>query len=181
MNRFLLPIGLFALLVLLLAVGLQRAPNKSIIQSALLGKAAPGFTLPLLGSPSGERFDSRSWRGRWHLINVWGTWCAECRVEHAALLAIKASGKVPIVGMDWKDQPDDALAWLRELGNPYEIVVEDRDGKVAIDYGVYGAPETFLIDPQGIVVYRHVGALTMEVWTRELLARIEPAAAAVRP
>ena len=173
MNRFVLPLVAFAALILVLAVGVRRAPDKSVIQSALLGKAAPAFSLPVLGSPDGGRFEIASLRGRWFLLNVWGTWCAECRNEHATLLQIKASGKAPIVGMDWKDQPADARSWLQQLGDPYAVVVEDRDGRVAIDYGVYGAPETFLIDPQGTIVYRHVGALTAEVWAQQFLARIE--------
>jgi cytochrome c biogenesis protein CcmG, thiol:disulfide interchange protein DsbE len=173
MNRFVLPLVAFAALILVLAVGVRRAPDKSVIQSALLGKAAPTFSLPVLGSPDGRRFAVASLRGRWMMLNVWGTWCAECRSEHATLLRIKASGKVPIVGMDWKDQPGDAQSWLQQLGDPYTVVVEDRDGRVAIDYGVYGAPETFLIDPRGKIVYRHVGAITDEVWAQKFLARID--------
>ena len=174
MSRFLLPLAVFAALVLVLAVGIRRAPEKAVIQSVLLGKPAPEFAAPVLGSPDGARFEARSMRGRWYLLNVWGTWCAECRNEHAALLQIKASGKAPIVGLDWKDQPQDALSWLQQLGNPYEIVAQDRDGRIAIDYGVYGAPETFLINPQGIIVYKHVGPMTDEIWAQKFLARIEP-------
>ncbi len=173
MNRFVLPAAVFGALVLVLAVGVKRAPEKSTIQSVLIGRSAPEFSLPVLGDPAGSRFASTSLRGRWHLLNVWGTWCAECRNEHATLMRIKASGKVAVVGLDWKDQPEDARRWLQQLGNPYEVVVEDRDGRVAIDYGVYGAPETFLVDPQRIIVYRHVGALTDVVWAQQFLARIQ--------
>ncbi len=181
MSRFLLPLGVFAALVLVLAIGVRRAPEKTIIQSVLLGKPAPDFVTPVLGSPDGARFEAKSMRGRWYLLNVWGTWCAECRNEHAALLQIKATGQAPIIGLDWKDQPQDALQWLQQLGNPYDTVAEDRDGRIAIDYGVYGAPETFLIDPQGIIVYKHVGAMTDEVWTQKFLARIEPTGARPSP
>ena len=174
MSRFLLPLAVFAALVLVLAVGIRRAPEKTVIQSVLLGKPAPEFAAPVLGSPDSARFEARSMRGRWYLLNIWGTWCAECRNEHTALLQIKASGKAPIVGLDWKDQPQDALSWLQQLGNPYEIVAQDRDGRIAIDYGVYGAPETFLINPQGIIVYKHVGPMTDEIWAQKFLARIEP-------
>jgi cytochrome c biogenesis protein CcmG/thiol:disulfide interchange protein DsbE len=176
MNRFLLPMAVFAALVAVLAVGLKRSPEKSVQQSVLIGKPAPAFSLPVLGGAPGQRLEARELRGRWYLFNVWGTWCAACRDEHEALMRIKASGKAPIIGLDWKDQPADALAWLAQLGNPYEWVIEDRDGRVAIDYGVYGAPETFLVDPQGIIVYRHVGAMTDEVWTEKFLARIDAAA-----
>ena len=144
MSRFLLPLGVFAALVLVLAIGVQRAPEKSVIQSALLGKPAPDFVAPVLGSPDGARFEAKSMRGRWYLLNVWGTWCAECRNEHATLLQIKAAGKAPIIGLDWKDQPQDALQWLQQLGNPYDIVAEDRDGRIAIDAsgaGVAGVGE----------------------------------------
>jgi cytochrome c biogenesis protein CcmG/thiol:disulfide interchange protein DsbE len=105
-------------------------------------------------------------------VNVWGTWCVECRAEHEVLLQIKQEARVPIIGIDWKDQNEDALTWLEQLGNPYERVGTDRDGRVAIDWGVYGAPESFLISPAGTVVYKHIGAMTPQVWQREFLPRV---------
>ncbi len=177
MNRFLLPGVLFALLVAVLFVGIQRAPQKNIIPSALIGKTAPSIMLPVLGG-QGE-FDSASLRGRWWVLNVWGTWCPECRVEHDMLLEIARSEVVPMVGLNWKDEDVAALAWLRDLGDPYDVVPADREGRVAIDWGVYGAPETFLIDERGIVVYRHVGAMTREVWARQFLSRIPRPAGAI--
>jgi cytochrome c biogenesis protein CcmG/thiol:disulfide interchange protein DsbE len=111
-------------------------------------------------------------RGHWSLLNVWGTWCQECRAEHETLLQIKHQGKVPIFGIDWKDDDTQARAWLSELGNPYERVGADREGRVAIDWGVYGAPESFLINPAGTVVYKHVGALTPQIWEQEFLSRL---------
>ena len=114
-----------------------------------LGKPAPQFTLPVLGR--NESFSSTSLAGRWHAINVWGTWCPECRVEHDMLLRIADSGELPLIGFNWKDDDAAALDWLAQLGNPYSVVVADRDGRAAIDWGVYGAPETFLIDDRGIV------------------------------
>lgn len=170
MNRFLLPAGIFAALVALLFVGIQRAPNKSVIASPLIGKLAPQFELPVLGST--ETFASDSMRGRWYLLNVWGTWCAECRREHDMLLEIASSGEIPIVGLNWKDDPAAAQQWLEQLGNPYAIIPADREGRVAIDWGVYGAPETFLIDDRGIVRYKHVGALHPLAWESEFLPRI---------
>jgi cytochrome c biogenesis protein CcmG/thiol:disulfide interchange protein DsbE len=180
-NRFLLPAGLFALLVVVLFVGIQRAPQKNIIPSALIGKPAPVIKLPVLGGEGG--FDSTSLRGRWWVLNVWGTWCPECRVEHEMLLEIARSEVVPMIGLNWKDDDIAAQAWLRDLGDPYDAVPADREGRVAIDWGVYGAPETFLIDGRGIVVYRHVGAMTREVWARQFLTRLpapdaEPSATA---
>ncbi len=170
MNRFLLPAGIFAALVALLFVGIQRAPNKSVIASPLIGKPAPQFELPVLGSA--ETFASESMRGRWYLLNVWGTWCAECRREHDMLLEIASRGEVPIVGLNWKDDPAAAQQWLQQLGNPYVIIPADREGRVAIDWGVYGAPETFLVDDRGIVRYKHVGALHPLAWESEFLPRI---------
>jgi cytochrome c biogenesis protein CcmG/thiol:disulfide interchange protein DsbE len=170
MNRFLLPAGVFALLVAVLFVGVQRAPEKSIIPSALIGKPAPQFSLPVLGSA--ETFDIASLRGRWYVLNVWGTWCPECRNEHDMLLEIARSEVVPVVGLNWKDEDGAALDWLAQLGNPYDVVAVDRDGQVAIDWGVYGAPETFLVDADGTVVHRHVGPLTPAVWSQQFLTRL---------
>lgn len=169
MNRFLLPAGIFALLVAVLFVGVQRSPQKSVIPSALIGKPAPAIRLPTLG---GGEFDSAALRGRWWVLNVWGTWCPECRVEHDMLLEIARSEAVPMVGLNWKDEDSAALAWLSQLGDPYDAVPADREGRIAIDWGVYGAPETFLVDDRGIVLYRHVGAMTREVWSREFLTRL---------
>ena len=177
MTRFLLPAGVFALLVAVLFIGIQRAPEKTVIPSALIGKPAPQFTLPVLGAEA--PFDAGSLRGKWYVLNVWGTWCPECRNEHEMLLEIARSEVIPVIGLNWKDEDAAALDWLAQLGNPYDVVVADRDGRVAIDWGVYGAPETFLVDPQGKVVHRHVGPLTPEVWSREFLARLSPVAPAL--
>ena len=173
MKRFLLPLGLFALLVVVLAFGIYNAPQNGskVIVSPLLGKAAPDFTLPKL-IDVGQQFSGTALHGGWHLVNVWGTWCVECRAEHEVLLQIKGEGRVPIVGIDWKDEDAAALAWLAQLGNPYETVVADRDGRVAIDWGVYGAPESFLVDPQGIVVEKQTGAMTLADWRARFLPHL---------
>lgn len=170
MKRFLLPAFFFALLVAVLYVGVQRAPQKTVIPSALIGKPAPAFALPVLGSP-GE-FSESAMRGRWYLLNVWGTWCPECLNEHDMLLEIARSETLPMVGLNWKDEDSAAMSWLSQLGDPYDVVAVDRDGEVAIDWGVYGAPETFLVDPAGIVVYKHVGPLNREVWQKQFLSRL---------
>jgi cytochrome c biogenesis protein CcmG/thiol:disulfide interchange protein DsbE len=170
-NRFLIPGLVFVALATVLFVGVVRSPNKSTQQSALLGKPAPDFDLPSLTQPD-RRVTRAQFAGRPWVLNVWGTWCAECRVEHGALLEIAKSGAVPLVGLNWKD--DDVLArqWLDELGDPYSAIAVDREGRTAIDFGVYGAPETFFIDERGIVQYRHVGAMTESVWEQEFLARL---------
>jgi cytochrome c biogenesis protein CcmG/thiol:disulfide interchange protein DsbE len=171
MNRFVLPLAAFALLLLVLIAGLRHAPEKGIIVSPLLGKQAPQFSLPGLLDDTSP-LQAQTLRGHWSLLNVWGTWCQECRAEHETLLQIKHQGKVPIFGIDWKDDDTQARAWLSELGNPYERVGADREGRVAIDWGVYGAPESFLINPAGTVVYKHVGALTPQIWEQEFLSRL---------
>lgn len=171
MTRFLIPGIVFLLLAGVLYVGVQHADNKSTQTSALLGKAAPDFDLPVLGDAT-ARVTRTQLAGKPWVMNVWGTWCVACREEHDVLLAIARQGAVPVVGLDWKDDDQAALQWLQELGNPYTVIAADRDGRTAIDFGVYGAPETFFIDAAGIVQYRHVGPMTPEVWEREFLSRL---------
>jgi len=171
LNRFLLPILVFAALAGVLYVGVKHSPDKSTMVSVLLGKPAPAFELPVLGDAS-RKFSSRQLAGRPWVMNVWGTWCVECRIEHEALLAIAHQDRVPIVGLNWRDEDAAALEWLSQLGNPYTVVAVDGDGRTAIDYGVYGAPETFFVDANGLVQYRHVGAMTAEVWEREFASRL---------
>jgi cytochrome c biogenesis protein CcmG/thiol:disulfide interchange protein DsbE len=171
MNRFVLPMAVFVPLVVILAIGIRHAPEKDIIASPLVGKPAPSFSLPDLADAS-RAVRSTDLKGRWYLFNVWGTWCGGCRAEHDTLLEIQRAGVLPVVGLDWKDDDTEARAWLQQLGNPYEVVAVDHAGRAAIDWGVYGAPETFLVNPQGIVVYKVVGSLTHDVWTREILPRV---------
>jgi cytochrome c biogenesis protein CcmG/thiol:disulfide interchange protein DsbE len=120
----------------------MHSPNKSTMRSALLGKAAPTFSLPALGDDS-RRISSTEFAGRPWVMNVWGTWCGECRAEHEALLAIAREARVPLIGLNWRDDDAAARQWLSELGNPYSVVAVDREGRTAINFGVYGAPETF--------------------------------------
>ncbi|MEZ5499715.1 MAG: DsbE family thiol:disulfide interchange protein [Steroidobacteraceae bacterium] len=171
MNRFLIPLIAFALLAVVLAVGVKRSPQKSILPSALVGRPAPPFSLPELLA-SGQNSGPERYKGRWFAMNVWATWCVECRREHATLLQAQRDGRIPLLGLDWKDDDNAAREWLTSLGDPYDVVVVDRDGKVAIDYGVYGAPETFLVNDKGEVVYRHVGPLDWASWETEFLARL---------
>jgi len=171
MNRFVIPLGVFALLAVVLAIGIAHSPDKGTIISPLLGKPAPEFSLPSLTEP-GKTVKSTDLRGRWYVFNVWGTWCFACRDEHNMLLKLSHEGVVPIIGMDWKDSESDALAYLQQLGNPYDVIAVDKDGREAIDWGVYGAPETFLVNDKGIVVYKYVGAITQEAWEKQFLPRI---------
>ena len=175
MWKFIVPFGLFALLGVFLYIGLHRDP--SYVPSPLIGKQAPEFTLPSLQDPA-YPVSSKDLAGRPWVLNVWGTWCAGCRQEHPVLLQIARSTSVPIIGLDWKDDATEAQRWLAELGNPYAAVAFDSEGRVAIDCGVYGAPETFLIGADGKVLYKHIAPMTLEVWAKEFEPRIQAATAA---
>ncbi len=175
MNRFVLPLAVFGLLVIVLVVGLIHAPEKGLIASPLIGRNVPEFSLPNLHAGDAP-VSAALLRGGWHLVNVWGTWCVECRAEHGALLQIAKAGQVPIIGIDWKDSNGDAEQWLALLGNPYAAVGTDQDGRVAIDWGVYGAPESFLVNPQGVVVEKLVGPMSPELWQGKFLPHLNSAA-----
>jgi cytochrome c biogenesis protein CcmG/thiol:disulfide interchange protein DsbE len=153
----LVPLAVLAGLVVAFWTGLGRDPTA--VPSPLIGKRAPAFELPSLEHPS-VSVRSSDFAGRVWLLNVWGTWCPGCLEEHEVLLELAASRGVTLIGLDWKDDPDAARRWLEERGNPYERVAVDADGRTAIDWGVYGAPETFVVDAFGIVRYKHVGPLT---------------------
>ena len=166
MLRYLIPLGLFLVLVVFLAIGLGRDPHE--VPSPLINKAAPTFRLPQLNDPS-KTFSAEDMRGKVWVLNVWASWCVSCRDEHPLLIEYAKSGAVPIYGLNWKDQRDDALAWLGELGDPYVASAVDLDGRVAIDYGVYGAPETYLIDQAGVIRFKQIGPVTPDVWTKTIL------------
>jgi len=164
--RFVVPTVVFAALVAFLYVGLRLNPGE--IQSPLIGKPAPKFSLESLSDSKGKvgstDFDGRPW-----LLNVWATWCAGCRDEHETLLAIAHQNRLPMIGLNWRDDRPLALRWLEQLGDPYAAVAFDPDGRTAIDWGVYGAPETFLIGADGIVLQKHIGSMTMAVWERDFV------------
>jgi len=166
MARFLIPLVIFAVLVFFLWQGLSRNPRE--VPSPLVGKAAPAFTLPRLDAPD-KTFSPVDMRGKVWLLNVWASWCVSCREEHPVLVDLAKSGDVPIVGLNYKDQPADAQAWLARFGNPYQLSVMDADGRVGIDYGVYGVPETYVIDRQGIIRMKHIGPVTPEVLGTKIL------------
>ena len=170
MIRFLLPVALFAVLVGFLYSGLSLDPRE--VPSPFIGKQAPAFDLPLLGD-SEKRLKPEDMKGQVWLLNVWATWCPGCRQEHDALLRLQQRDLAPIVGFDYKDETAKAQSWLTQLGNPYSVVVEDADGRAAIDWGVYGAPETFIIDAQGIVRYKHIGPISDASVARDLVPVIE--------
>ena len=165
----------FAVLVGFFLVGLRQNPGE--IRSPLIGRPAPAFSDESLAD-STRRVGSADFQGKTWLLNVWATWCGGCREEHPVLLAIAREGRVPIVGLNWRDERNLALRWLEQLGNPYASVAFDPEGRTAIDWGVYGAPETFLINADGRVVQKRIGPMTQEVWEREfrpLLPAPEPA------
>lgn len=167
-----LPALVFGALVAFFVVGLERDP--SYVPSPLIGKPAPHFELPTL-SDAEQLMSLDDLRGRVTLLNVWATWCVGCRQEHALLVEVGESGVVPIYGLDWKDDREAARAWLETLGNPYQATAFDETGRVAIDWGVYGAPETFLLDADTTVLYKHVGPLTRQIWEQEFLPRLQAA------
>ncbi|RUR15548.1 DsbE family thiol:disulfide interchange protein [Legionella sp. km535] len=160
-----IPVALFLLLSFFLWRGLSLDPHQ--LPSVQLGKAVPEFTLPQLQNPE-ETFSSNQLRNQVVLLNVWASWCAACVEEQVFMLQLAREG-VPVYGLNYKDKSADALHWLEEWGNPYKQVFQDSEGKVAIDLGVYGAPETFVIDKRGIIRYRHVGIMNQEVWSKEIL------------
>ena len=166
MLRYLIPLVLFLVVVGFLAIGLSRDPHE--VPSPLINKAAPTFRLQQLKEPS-KTFSAEDMRGKVWVLNVWASWCVSCREEHPLLIEYAKSGAVPIYGLNWKDKRDDALAWLGDLGDPYVASASDFDGRVAIDYGVYGAPETYLIDKSGIIRYKHIGPVTEDAWENKFL------------
>jgi len=170
MWRFIIPIGLFAALAVFLFIGLSR--DKETLPSPLIGKPVPQFDLPRVDAPS-QKFSNRELAGKPYVVNIWGSWCVACREEHAALMQIAQRGEIPLVGLNWKDELPLAQRWLQALGNPYVVSAFDPEGNVGIDFGAYGAPETFLVDARGIIVYKFVSPMTIEIWEREFLPRIK--------
>ena len=172
MLRFIIPIGLFVALVVFLAIGLRR--DKETLPSPLIGKAAPQFELPRVEDPS-QKISSREFAGRPYVVNIWGSWCFACRDEHPVLMELARRAEVPLVGLNWKDELPAAQQWLKQYGNPYVATAFDPQGDVGIDWGAYGAPETYLVDARGIIVFKYVSPVTIDVWEREFLPRIRQA------
>ncbi len=189
MKRFLIPLGLFLLLVIFLAIGLTRDPHE--VPSPLVGKPTPEFKLMQL--ETGKTFAPADLRGKVWILNVWSSWCVSCRQEHPLLVAFSRKGRLPIVGLNYKEVRGDgeldvknispeneeklvrqrANMWLAQHGNPYSVVALDMDGRVGIDYGVYGVPESYVIDKAGVIRYKQIGPFTPEVLEKKVLPLIE--------
>lgn len=166
-----IPVIIFLALAVLLAAGLKIADHKSEIPSPLIGKPLPPFELPVLGQP--ERvLTNEDLVGQPFLLNVWASWCPTCRVEHPFIEELARSGELRVIGFNYKDELDDAQAWLRRFGDPYEITLQDYSGRYAIDLGVYAAPESFLVDADGTIIFKQIGAVTPDIIEQEILPRI---------
>jgi cytochrome c biogenesis protein CcmG, thiol:disulfide interchange protein DsbE len=191
MKRFLIPLGLFGVLVVFLAIGLTRDPHE--VPSPLVGGPAPQFQLPQLASMEGKTFSPKDMLGKVWLLNIWATWCESCRGEHPVLVELSKQIDVPIIGFNYKEVRGDggldmkdippgmekklafqrASQLLAQLGNPYQLTVMDLDGQVAIDYGVYGVPETYLIDKAGVIRYKQIGPITPEALEKKILPLVK--------
>ncbi len=165
MMRYVL-ITAFVALVALLGVGLTLNPRE--VPSPLVGKPAPNFQLPQLHEP-GKQFSQKDMLGKVWLLNVWASWCVTCREEHPVLVEFTKSGAAPLYGLNYKDERKDGIAWLKQFGDPYVLSAYDRDGRIGIDYGVYGVPETYVIDKKGVIRYKRIGALTPEILKNKVL------------
>ncbi len=174
-----LPLAVFIALAALLAAGvwMSRKPDRDVLPSTLIGKPAPDFDLPVLHDAA-YRVKLADLKGQPFVMNVWASWCVECRVEHPVLTRFAETKRVRVVGYNWKDERADALRWLEQFGNPFMVVLADEEGSSALDWGIYGAPETFLVDAKGIVRWKHVGPLTDEIIAQELLPALQKAGAA---
>ncbi|MCW5659845.1 MAG: DsbE family thiol:disulfide interchange protein [Burkholderiaceae bacterium] len=158
--RFIIPLAIFLVLVGFLAAGLKLDPRA--VPSPLIGKPAPSFTLPRLDDPA-TQLQRDAMLGKAWVLNVWASWCGPCRDEHPHIVAFARTKRAPLIGLNYKDKRDDAQAWLRQLGDPYDLSLSDLDGRVGINFGVYGVPETFVIDKAGVIRFKHVGPMTAEI------------------
>ena len=166
MNRFLIPLAVFVVLVAFLGIGLGLNPRE--IPSPLIDKPAPAFELVRLHEPD-KMFARKDMLGTVWLLNVWASWCVSCREEHPVLIELAKSDVVPVYGLNYKDKRNDALAWLKQFGDPYTVSIVDGDGRVGIDYGVYGVPETFVIDKAGMIRYKQIGPVTPQALKDKIL------------
>ena len=169
MKRF-IPFIAFVVLAVFFYVGLSLNPRE--VPSPFIGKPAPAFAQPQLFEP-GKAFAPADMKGQVWLFNVWASWCASCRDEHPYLVELAQTKRLPIVGLNYKDQPDAAKAWLAQLGNPYSLSVVDPEGRIGIDYGVYGVPETYLIDRDGVIRHKQIGPITPAVWRDTILPLVK--------
>jgi cytochrome c biogenesis protein CcmG, thiol:disulfide interchange protein DsbE len=174
MWKFLLPFAAFVALAVLFAFGLNPKRDIHALPSPLIGKPAPEFALTDV-LDANRVVSNSTLKGQVYVLNVWATWCVPCREEHEALLAISQTHLVPLIGLNWKDKRDRSQLWLQQLGNPYQAVAFDGDGRAAIDWGVYGAPETYLVGKDGQVLFKYISPITQQVWDEEFVPRIATA------
>jgi cytochrome c biogenesis protein CcmG, thiol:disulfide interchange protein DsbE len=167
---FFIPLAAFAALAAFMLRGLWLNPRE--IPSPLIGKPAPHFQSPKLAAP-GESVSDKDMLGKVWILNVWASWCAPCREEHPVWNEFARKKAVPIVGLNYKDQDDNANRWLRDLGNPYTLSIADHEGRIGIDFGVYGVPETFVIDRTGVIRYKHIGAMTSSVLEQKIMPLVQ--------
>lgn len=170
MARFLLPLSLFIVLAGFLAYGLQLNPRE--VPSPLIDKAAPAFNVAQLHAAD-KQISPEHMKGKVWLLNVWASWCVSCRQEHPILVDLARRNIVPIIGLNYKDQREAGLGWLQQHGDPYLLSAYDLDGRIGIDYGVYGVPETFLIDKNGVIRYKHIGPVTEDALNNKILPKIK--------
>ena len=168
-RRLLVTLGIFGALVLMLAVGLTLNPRE--VPSPLIGKPAPAFSLPLLQEPD-KTFSSKDPLGKVWVFNVWASWCVACREEHPLLVQFAKSSGVPLYGLNYKDKREEGLRWLARYGDPYRASFYDPDGKVGVDYGVYGVPETYVVDKKGVIRFKQIGPMTPEVLAKRVVPLI---------
>lgn len=169
-TRHLIPLGIFIVLVTFLGIGLTLDPRE--VPSPFIGKPAPAFSLPELHDP-GRTLTPDAFKGKVWMLNVWASWCVSCRAEHEVISRFAKDGGVEIVGLNYKDAGEDALRWLARFGDPYSAIAVDLEGRTGIDWGVYGVPETFVMDKKGIVRYKHIGPVTEESLTEKLIPLID--------
>lgn len=170
MKKTFIPLIIFGVLVIFLAIGLTRDPRE--IPSPLINKPAPTFTAPVLGS-DGLQFSNKDMLGKVWLLNAWASWCVACRQEHPLLMELAKAKILPIVGLDYKDKDALGLQWLDRYGNPYDVSMVDRDGRIGMDFGVYGVPESFLIDKTGLIRFKQIGPFTEADITNKLLPLVK--------
>jgi cytochrome c biogenesis protein CcmG/thiol:disulfide interchange protein DsbE len=164
--RYAIPLGIFILMTGLLGYGLKLDPKK--IPSPLIDKPAPAFSLPRLHAPE-IQISEKEFEGQVWVLNVWASWCVACRAEHEVIKRLAGLGMARVIGLNYKDKPEDARDWLQELGDAYEYSLMDRDGRVGIDWGVYGVPETFIMGKDGLIKYKHIGPITLEILDKEVV------------
>jgi cytochrome c biogenesis protein CcmG/thiol:disulfide interchange protein DsbE len=170
MKKYFLPLAVLAVVVGFLGVGLKLDPRE--VPSPLIGKAAPPFSLPVLHEPA-KTVSNTDFKGQVWMLNVWASWCVSCREEHPVLVELSKQKIVPIIGLNYKDQSDDARAWLKQFGDPYAMSLVDAKGKIGIDYGVYGVPETYLIDRDGVIRYKKIGPVTPDTVREKILPLVK--------